>query len=497
MEIISKPTNAERLERIALDPVVFAREVETDFDPRPSQQTMLRSPLDRLISITSKRRQCGATTTVAHWVAWSMLVKRSGWKAYVVAPNEFQSGNVLELVYSIYEQTPLIRDNLRGCKKNDTLFALKKKSTKTELLLVGDTGGKGRVGASIKDHNGILVYEEFNEIAKARDVTSVLNAMTAWGGGIFYCSTKAGFSGPLYDKWQFISAQVEKGNPRYRVFTFPLIEFIRERHGQGIALDWLRERKAEEPEFIWRREYLGQFAEASNSFFPEDDVTHCWQSYEAERITRDPNKTLLLGIDWGLRDATALIFAQDNEIDDRLEVVDIRTYRLPEHCKEWDTPVRNYDDIVNAVVTLRDRGLDPAVVYCDRNNKGGVYSDQLANVHRFNVEDRSWSGYVAKTQALRSLANLIKAQRFIFPRDERLLFELARYAPKQDEETGKYKYRDHNDDCICAMSQMSDYMKRESGPLEISAALGAPMLDQQEDLVGASTEDNFHFAFAG
>jgi hypothetical protein len=494
MEIINRPTKAEQLERIALDPVAFATETGLDYTPRPSQQRMLRSPLDRLISITSKRRQIGATTTLAHWVAWSMLVKRSGWKAYVVAPNEFQSGNVLELVHSIYDQTPLIRDNLTGAKKNDTVFALRKKNTKTELLLVGDTGGKGRVGASIKDHNGILVYEEYNEIAKARDVTSHLNAMTAWGGGIFYCGTKAGFSGPLFDKWQFISAQVEKGNPRYRVFTFPLIEFIRERHGQGISIEWLRERKSEEPEYIWRREYLGQFAEASNSFFPEDDVKRCWQTHEAERIRRDPHRTLILGIDWGLRDATALIYAQDNEVDDRLEVVDVRTYRLPEHCKEWDTPVANYDEIVNAVVTLRDRGLDPAVVYCDKNNKGGVYSDQLANVHGFNVEDRSWSTNVNKTQALRSLANLIKSQRFLFPRDERLLFELARYAPTEDPETGKYKFRDHNDDCICAMAQMSDYMRREDQPIEVSASLGAPMLDQSEDLVG---EYAGHFAFAG
>lgn len=476
MEIISKKTNADRLEALARDPVLFAR--ETGFDPRPSQIRLLRSPLEQLISISSKARQVGATTTIAIWIAWSMLVKPDGWTAFVVAPNEDQGKIVLDKVYECYEATSLIKDNLKGAKKNDTLFRLSRRRNKTELLLIGDSGGKSRVGHTLKGGNGILLYEEYNEIPKVREVTSHLNPMTAWNeGGIIYNGTKAGFSGPYYDKYQFIKNQIEAGNPRYRIFNFPLREFIKRPGRAGIGVDWLKERKAEEPEHVWRREYLGLFAEAANSFFPEKDVRLAWQTFDDENITWDKSRPLVCGIDFGLRDRTAVIFAQDNIVDDRLEIVGVFTFRLPEHCKDADQPVNNYDGVVKAVCALRDRGYDPVVMYADKANKGGVYSDILKNVHGFNVEERAWQTNAAKTQALRSLANLIKSGRFLFPRNETLLFELNRYSPIEDPETGKYKFKDHNDDCISAMALMSEYLARDELPIYSAVSLGEPQLE--------------------
>lgn len=467
---------------MALDPIYFAQSVYTDFDPRPCQRKLLSDPLENQISITSKRRQVGASETLCHYVAHAMFAKKRGWKCYIIAPNEFVGQENLDRIHNIFESTPLLRDNLKHCVKNGTEFRLTKVNRRTELLLVGDSGGHARRGITIKGGQGLLWYEELEDIQKAREVMSGLNAATAWGGGIIYIGTKRGYSGPFYDKYKYISEQVQAGVHGYAVYEFPLIEFIAERHnGKGIKVQWLKDRKAEEPRHVWLREYMGQFAEANNTFFDEQDVRNAWQTFESEAIEWDKSKRIILSIDWGMQDRTVLVYTQDNLLEDRLEVIRLETLRGKEFCEGNDIPIESFDDVIKMVCNLRDRGLDPTHVYCDKNNRGGIYSDRLANEHGFNVVDGSWNSNTAKTQSLRSLSNLLKANRFLFAHDERILSELSKYSPKEDEETGKYKFTRHHCDVISAMAMMSEYMAREDQPQVWSASLGQPMMTEQQE----------------
>lgn len=409
-----------------------------------------------------------------------MLVKPRGWHAYLVAPNEWVAAQDLDRIFGIYESTPLLKDNLRYAVKNSTEFRLSKRNVRTEVLLVGDSAGNARRGGTIKNYNGILVYEELDDISKSREVMSSLNAMTSWGGGICYIGTKRGFSGAYHDKFRYVEEQISRGREGYRIFTFPLIQFVAERHnGKGISVSWLKDRKAEEPRHVWLREYCGQFAEASNTFFDEADVRNAWQTHESEGIAWDKSKRVILSIDWGMQDRTALVYAQDNVVADRLEVIELQTMRQKEFCTDGDIAIDSFDDVVKAVLNFRERGLDPTHVYCDKNNRGGIYSDRLANEHGFNVIDGSWNSNNAKTQSLRSLSNLLKAGRFLFPHDERILSELSRYSPKEDEETGKYKFTRHFCDVISAMSMMSEYMAREDQPPLFSVSLGESQLQKE------------------
>lgn len=481
----NNPTDAERLVRMSTDPVYFAQQAGTDFDPRPSQCRLLRAPLENLISITSKRRQIGASETMAHWVAWSLFAKPRGWKAYIVAPNEFVGNENLERIYNIFDCTPLLKDNLNHCVKNATEFRLTKLNKKVELLLVGESGGNARRGISIKNGNGLIWWEELEDVPKARDAMNSLNAATAWGGGVFYCGTKRGFSGPFYDKYQYISRQIESGREGYAIFKFPLIEYIAERHqGKGIKLQWLRDRKAEVEEHVWKREYLGLFAEASNTWFNEDDVRAAWQTYDRDKITWKKNLRLICGIDWGMTDATAIIFAQDNPIEDRLEVVHVTTMREKKHCKDGDIPIKSFDDVVKFVCNMRDRGYDPQVIYSDKNNRGGIFSDRLVNEHGFNVVDASWNSNTVKTQCLRSLRNLIQDGRFIFPADPRILTELARFSPVEDDDTGKYRFTRHHSDVIASLAMMSEYMAREEQEPIFSCSVGQAIQDWKGERSG-------------
>ncbi len=286
MQIISKPTTTDILYRWVREPVAFSREVGTDFDPVPCQCDMLRSPLDRITSITSKARQRGASETVCHFVAWCLFAKPADWKCYIVAPNQWVSEENLNRIVGIYEQTPILKDNLVGCTRNDTEFRLAQKQSKAEVLLVGESAGNARRGGTIK--RGLLWYEELGDIPKAEEVVQSLNPFADWGlgstAGILYSGTKRGHSGPFYRKYRYIEQRVAEGNPGYRIFSFPLIQFIRERHGKGISLASLRERKAEVPRHTWLNEYMAQFCDPDAECFAGEDVRRAWQTYQNENI---------------------------------------------------------------------------------------------------------------------------------------------------------------------------------------------------------------------
>jgi hypothetical protein len=489
MEIVSKPTAVEVLTKMAVDSVYFAQAVSTDYDPRPCQCDVLRAPLDRQVGIAAKARQTGFSETLCHWAAWALLTRPAGFKIYIIAPNEFIANENLERIYSIYESTELLRDNLRHANKTTTAFKLNKVNKRVEVLLVGSSGGDSRRGISIRAKSGgLLWFEELDDIEHSISVSSTLTAATAWAGGTIYVGTRRGFTGPMYSKYQYIKGRADAGYENYRVWKFPLIQFIAERNnGVGIRLDWLREKKHEEPHHVWLREYCGQFAEPQGCFFDEQSIRNAWLAYEAESIQQfpfhDKGKQIVLGIDWGLNDRTVLCYAADDVLNDRLEVIHLETMRKKEHCKGKDKPIENFDAVVKLVCNLRERGLDPVAVYCDKNNKGGVFSDRLANEHHFNVIDASWNSNTVKTQCLRSLSNLLKSERFIFPQDERVLNELTRYNPEEHSETGKYVFRDkkHKDDVISAMAQMSTYMARESQPPIFSASCGESLLTEQDE----------------
>jgi len=390
--VINVPTKAERLQRMAQDPVIFAKEVETDFDPRPCQADLLNwiahNDSNRSVGVTRKQRQVGASTSLLHSIAHSMWAKNDGWKCYIIAPNEDIAKQDFEPIYQIFEDTKLLNPYLKGCKKDNTLFRLGYKKNAVQVLLIGSKPESKRGIRFNNSVGGVLLFEEIDEIENARKVLSTYRPAASWSALTFFISTPRGFSGCFYDTFQHVKREQNKGNERYKVFDFPLRQFlaIRENDYKGIGIDFLREMKKHEPHHVYTREYLGQFCEEGEGlWFANDVVTPSWQTYQRENITHDPTKTLLLGIDFGTFDRSVLTYAQDNVIEDRLEVIDILTYREKKYCKDGDTPIHNLEDLIKIICTLRDRGTYcPDYLYVDKNNRGGPIADKLENDHGFN-----------------------------------------------------------------------------------------------------------------
>jgi hypothetical protein len=225
----------------ALDPVLFARE-ELGFIPDPTQAALMMDLRAR--TLLNCTRQWGKSTTTAIIATHQLKYGCRGDLLMVVSPSARQSG---ELIRKIAEFTRRIRIEPRGDGDNEMSILYPNGSR-----VVGLPGQDG----TIRGFSAVRLLI-VDEAARVADATyRAVRPMLAVGGGkLLVMSTPHGKRGFFYKEWMH-------GGPRWRRIEVSATKCPR------ISAAFLEDERLSQGEWSFRQEYLCEFVDAEDQFFP-------------------------------------------------------------------------------------------------------------------------------------------------------------------------------------------------------------------------------------
>lgn len=257
----------EALERARRDPVFFVIAFLGE-TPDPYQAKVLKSVAEgkkRLVLVFG--RQVGKST-VSSWVALWYSVTHSGKNVLVTAPTRDQAQIIFNRIRNYLEGSP-------------ALYSLVKRATQTEIWL--RNGTKILVKPSFHDARYLrgktVDFLIVDECAFVNDeVWAVLNPMIITRYDEAYVLL---ISTPFGNRNYFAQRYYESFKPgsKWTSFHYPSTVCPR------ISLEALWEEYQRLPELTFRQEYLAEFVEEADLYFPPSIVTNNIRDYRAKRIT--------------------------------------------------------------------------------------------------------------------------------------------------------------------------------------------------------------------
>ena len=237
----------------ALDPVALAGGV--GMDPDPWQRDVLRSTDLRLL--LNCCRQSGKSTTAAT-KAVHVAVYEPGSLILLLSPSQRQSAELFKKVVGVYKA---LGRPVRADAESATTLTLENGSRVVSL-----PGSEG----TVRGYSGVrlLVVDEASRVDDEL-LASVRPMLAVIGGQFVALSTPYGMRGWWYEAW-------ENGGPVWSRVKVTAPDCPR------IAPAFLEEERATLGDWLYRQEYMCEFAETSAQIFTEDVIRRMFGDSDVE-----------------------------------------------------------------------------------------------------------------------------------------------------------------------------------------------------------------------
>jgi len=336
--------NQDQLKKLKIDIVYFAKHI-LNFIPFDYQEKLLNDPSKRLIAICG--RQVGKSTCAGVKVT-HFAVSNPNTTTIIVSATLRQSMETFDKVLAFVESSVLKRSVIR--------------KTRTQIRFTNGSRilclPSGRFGSTLR---GLTVhFAVVDEAAFIYDevITNVIFPMLLTTNGTVW----------------MLSSPWDKNHITYKCFTHPdwSIYHLPSSVSPLVSKDFLDEQRALIGEERFQLEYLGNFVDDANSYFPMTLIRTCLQDYTP---TLAIGKELYAGYDVGGKEDYAALIAIERTPESKLQVQHLKS-ELGKTYTQFTVEVADLHEQFNFKKVLIDQtGLGAPVVEHARELKlpcGGI-----------------------------------------------------------------------------------------------------------------------------
>lgn len=252
-------------------------------------------------------RQVGKTTIFAIKAAEYMLNNPAS-RIIVVSLTEDQAHLIVIMILTYLEKNYITQIAKGKLKPTKSKIALKNKSSVLSRPV-------GNTGDAVRGFTGdVLIIDEAAGMPEMM-WAGAKPTLASTGGQIWMCSTPRGKIGYFYECWL-------NKNKRYKVVHTNTLQVYEDRE---ISEEWTQKRKTQAIEFLafekesmstlqYGQEYMGQFLEDLQQFFPDEMIRRCMTARRPDTI--DIHADFYIGVDigrYGADPSTFEIFRRTEE----------------------------------------------------------------------------------------------------------------------------------------------------------------------------------------
>lgn len=453
-------------EQLRSDPILFAEKI-CGIEPHNKQAEFLRLHVWKNYRVMLPwGRQFGKSISTSVLIAYCLFAFKN-FRVYLFAPSGDQTKQIFDNVVSIFQTSPYLKQFCKTNIKGDTLkVGGPEWGSFVELVRVGLTGDLGRGRSSKGVGKSLIVFDEFSQFLYPEQVLGALTPIIAAGGGQILLSSPGDPGSAMhriYEDWK----EQSKTNPRYRVIDCDW------RDTEHITQEWVDDQQRHHSSmgttWIFEREILGKWVAPANTWFAHEDIQRCLEP----NLTRGNTKDVYVwGCDPGGRgkdSAFVITIARLNQSINRLEVVDVRSFKFENHKyrtkKDGSETIQEYDQIIEICCDLRNQ-FPPVWFGIDPNTERSL-AEQLEKL-QFPISEICVGGYSQKLTFLEDLKRAIAEKRIVW-NDPRITRQLQNFCPRRDEHTQRWKFPEANADIIITLGQLYRYLgEREFTPFAVS-----------------------------
>jgi len=351
---------AKQLE-VSEDPAKFAESI-LNFEPTSYQRKLLRDQHKRIVARFS--RQAGKTTTIAVRAIW-FSARHPGTVSLIVAPSMRQSMIMMDRIHAFLIALPKEKRRAYISKMQRTVIWFKNGSQIVALpnsphLLRGYTAHQVICDeAAFFREDELVFYNVLYPMLATTDGQLIVSS-TPWGKNtVFYKMN----NDPDFSKHVVTADDVVKTGLIKRSF--------------------IEEMRKQLPTERFRREFLSEFVEDADAYFPQDLIAKCvvseplvatqdWTYYPFEY---NASGQFTVGVDFGKKVDHSVVAVID-KLGDKLRLVHLHQFPLE----------TAYASVIGYVKALCDRYKSVGKVLCDQSGVGEYIVEDMARANIPSVE---------------------------------------------------------------------------------------------------------------
>jgi len=356
-----RKVNLEKAVKELRDPIIFARRL-LDFKPIRYQAALLKDPAKRIVARFS--RQAGKTTTIAVRAIWFATVHPRT-VTLIVAPSMRQSMIMMDRIQGFLMGMPKKIRRRIIAKMQRTVIWFRNGSQIVALpnsphLLRGYTAHQVICDEAAFFRDDELVFYNVLYPMLATTDGQLIVSSTPWGKNtVFYKMN----NNPEFSKHVVTANDVVKAGLIKRSF--------------------IEEMRKQLPAERFRREFLSEFIEDADAYFPQDLIVKCivsdplvatqdWNYYPFEY---NASGQFTIGVDFGKKVDYSVIAVID-KLGEKLRLVHLHQFPLE----------TAYASVIGYVKALSDRYKTVGKVLCDQTGVGEYIVEDMARANIPGVE---------------------------------------------------------------------------------------------------------------
>jgi len=359
--ISSRKVNLEKTVKELRDPAIFARRL-LDFRPTKYQEDLLKDRKKRIVARFS--RQAGKTTTIAVRAIWFATVHPKT-VTLIVAPSMRQSMIMMDRIQGFLMGMPRkIRQRIIA-KMQRTVIWFRNGS---QIVALPNSPHllRGYYAHQVITDEGAFFRED--ELV----FYNVLYPMLATTDGQLIVSSTPWGKNTVFYKMN--------NDPSFSRHVITVEDVVKARL---IKRSFVDEMRRQLPPERFRREFLSEFVEDADAYFPQDLIAKCivsepliatqdWDYYPFEY---NANGQFTIGVDFGKKVDYSVIAVVDKQ-GEKLRLVHLHQFPL-------ETP---YASVIGYVKALSDRYKTISKVLCDQSGVGEYIVEDMARANIPSVE---------------------------------------------------------------------------------------------------------------
>jgi len=275
------------------DPVTWLTQ-NTGWIPFPYEAQILQDHNLRL-RVIHKSRQIGVTTTISHEAAWRAATTPNR-LVLIVSPSLRQSKVPMDTIHALLDTIPKLDHQI--IRKNSTEIAFRNRS---RILSLPNNPDRLRAYSA----TDIYLDEAAHFLNDEPVMRAIQPMLIATQGSLTIISTPFGKRGLFWDYYQRAT------NMQSLDATVRAYDLCPSTISPLITTADLEREKQMLTDFEFRQEYLGEFLEEVDVYFPIDLITPCVNPALESLDRAQPGKSFFYGIDFAKqRDETAVIILE-------------------------------------------------------------------------------------------------------------------------------------------------------------------------------------------
>ena len=376
-----------------IDPVTWLIN-NTGWQPFPYEAEILRDNVLRL-RVIKKSRQIGITTTVAHEAIWKVFTMPNR-MILIVSPSDRQSKIVMSRIQAVVNLNPRLYERVTA--KNTSELQLDNRSA---ILSLPNNPDRLR-GFSATD---IYLDEAAHFLNDGPVMAAIKPMLIATKGTFTVVSTPFGKRGIFYEQYQLVTNQ-QGADPTMKAYDLhpsiinPLISATDlEAENQNLT------------ELEFKQEYLGEFIEQTDTYYPLGLVQPCVDPELALLDHGEEGHRYMMGVDFGKqRDETVVILVE--KFPDGIFIV--------RHISAWSK--MDYSEQTGRIAQLATRfKIENA-----RADQTGVGEAVIENLkHALPVVEGVTFSQKTKLDMAGGLRTLFEKKQIRIPNDRKLILQLT------------------------------------------------------------------------